>query len=149
MRLIAKCDKFRFMKSLSWRTVILVWLMLLLPLQGFAAVSMWHCVQNKNLQYSVKLQTAKADTHCEQMQPSEQPEYAASDTASPSDHQLLKQAQADHCHGKSLCCVAVLMSAASLNSPGLTVIRMAAATPLPAYHSAELSLPERPPRLLS
>ncbi|MBC3935770.1 hypothetical protein H8K47_10400 [Undibacterium sp. CY7W] len=72
--------------------------------------------------------------------------YAASDSTPSTDAHLQKQVQADHCQGKSLCCVAALMPAASLNTPGLTVTRIAAAAPLPAYHSAESALPERPPR---
>ncbi len=135
------------MKTVNWRTVILVWLMLLLPLQGFAAVSMWHCVQNNKLLQTAQPQSSASESHCEQMHQSEQPEQAAASSTSSSDPHPLKQAQADHCQGKSLCCVAALMPVAGLSTPGLAMTRMPAATPLPAYHSAELSLPERPPRL--
>ena len=135
------------MKTVNWRTVILVWLMLLLPLQGFAAVSMWHCVQNNKLLQTAQPQSSASESHCEQMHQSEQPEQAVAGTTSSSDPHPLKQAQADHCQGKSLCCIAVLMPVAGLSTPGLAITRMAAAAPLPAYHSAELSLPERPPRL--
>lgn len=131
------------MKTVNWRTVILVWLMLLLPLQGFAAVSMWHCVQNNKLLQTAQPQSSASESHCEQMHQSEQPEQAAS----PSDSHPQQQTQADHCQGKSLCCVAALMPVAGLSTPGLAMARIPAATPLPAYHSAELSLPERPPRL--
>ncbi len=135
------------MKTVNWRTVILVWLMLLLPLQGFAAVSMWHCVQNNKLLQTAQPQSSASESHCEQMHQPEQPEQAAASATSFSDTHPLKQAQADHCQGKSLCCIAALMPVAGLSTPGLAIARIPAATPLPAYHSAELSLPERPPRL--
>lgn len=129
------------MKSGSWRFLLICLMLVLLPLQGFAATGMWAFVHGNSTQTASGAETndtVNRPEHCDTMKQSQQ--------VSAQDAHIVKPDTQNHCKGASPCCIGIallLQQADQCCSPGTITVY-----PLDfhSFSSAPARALERPPK---
>ncbi|MBY0571715.1 MAG: hypothetical protein K2P61_10550 [Burkholderiaceae bacterium] len=127
------------MKSGSWRFLLICLMLVLLPLQGFAATGMWAFVHGNSTQTASGAETndtVSRPEHCDTMKQSQQ--------VSAQDTHLVKPDTQNHCKGASPCCIGIallLQQADQCCSPGTITVY-----PLDFHSFSSAPALERPPK---
>lgn len=130
------------MKSDSWRFLLICLMLVLLPLQGFAATGMWAFVHENATQTAPSLDTKNtmnSPVHCDAMKQSQQ--------ASDQDTHVVKTDMQNHCKGASPCCIGVALLFLQADQWRLPCTITVYPLDFHTFSSAPARVLERPPKV--